>query len=186
MNCLIGHRNSERIWLMKVLQQSLGETQSREVKTLPSHLMNFQWSRKQKWNRFRASTVYIRTFRRTKNVICLKTRATSVSCRRRTGTVAPRAEHFGDSITVDHKVLSGGCESRNNHRYAVVVQDLATQWFQSYPCKTPRRTYKSSWSRRGNQKSFTQTIPWNLARPVKNYPGSLYVNTTQIRNKWDC
>ena len=40
-----------RIWLMKVLQQNLGETQSKEVKTLPSHLMNFQWSREQKWNR---------------------------------------------------------------------------------------------------------------------------------------
>ena len=24
----------------------------------------------------------------------------------------------------------------NNHRYAVVVQDLATKWIQSYPCKT--------------------------------------------------
>ena len=33
MNCLIGYRNSERIWLMKVLQQSFGETQSKEVKT---------------------------------------------------------------------------------------------------------------------------------------------------------
>ena len=39
-------------------------------------------------------------------------------------------------ITADHKVLSEGCESRNNHRCAVVVQDLATQWIQSYPCKT--------------------------------------------------
>ena len=38
-------------------------------------------------------------------------------------------------IKADHKVLSEGCESRNNHRYAVVVQDLATQWIQSYPCK---------------------------------------------------
>ena len=28
------------------------------------------------------------------------------------------------------------CESLNNRRYAVVVQDLATQWIQSYPCKT--------------------------------------------------
>ena len=28
------------------------------------------------------------------------------------------------------------CESRNNHSYAVVVQDLATQWIQSYPCRT--------------------------------------------------
>ena len=38
-------------------------------------------------------------------------------------------------ITADHKVLSEGCESRNNHKYAVAVQDLATQFIQSYPCK---------------------------------------------------
>ena len=43
---------------------------------------------------------------------------------------------LGDLITSDHNVLSENCESRNNHRYAVVVQDLATQWIQSYPCKT--------------------------------------------------
>ena len=48
----------------------------------------------------------------------------------------PRAENFGDLITADHKVLSDNCESRNNHRYAIVVQDLATQWIQAYPCKT--------------------------------------------------
>ena len=36
-------------------------------------------------------------------------------------------ENFGDLITADHKVLSDNCESRNNHRYAVVVQDVATQ-----------------------------------------------------------
>ena len=34
---------------------------------------------------------------------------------------------IGDLVTADGKVLSEGCESRNNHRYAVVVQDLATQ-----------------------------------------------------------
>ena len=39
-------------------------------------------------------------------------------------------------ITADHKVLSDNCESRNNHRYAVVVQDLASQWIQAYLCKT--------------------------------------------------
>ena len=33
-------------------------------------------------------------------------------------------------------VLSDNCESGNNHRYAVVVQDLATQWLQSYPCQS--------------------------------------------------
>ena len=46
-------------------------------------------------------------------------------------------KNFGDFITADHKIVSEGCESRNNHRYALVVQDLAaTQWVQSYPCKT--------------------------------------------------
>ena len=39
-------------------------------------------------------------------------------------------------ITADHKVFNKGCESRDNHRYAVVVEDLATQWIQSYPRKT--------------------------------------------------
>ena len=48
----------------------------------------------------------------------------------------PRAENFGDLITADHKILSEESESRNNHRYAVVVKDLATQWLQSDPCKT--------------------------------------------------
>ena len=54
-------------------------------------------------------------------------------------------ETFGDLITGDHKVLSEGCESRNNHRYALVVQDLATQWLQSYPCKTKtsHKTHKN-------------------------------------------
>ena len=68
--------------------------------------------------------------------ICQRTKITRAPCRRRIGGAVPRAENFGDLITADHKVLSEGCESRNNHRYAIVVQDLATQWIQSYPCKT--------------------------------------------------
>ena len=35
--------------------------------------------------------------------ICLKTKTTRASCRRRAGTVVPRAEHFCDLITVGHK-----------------------------------------------------------------------------------
>ena len=38
--------------------------------------------------------------------ICLKTKITRASCRRRAGTVVPRAEHFGDMIAADQKVLS--------------------------------------------------------------------------------
>ena len=68
--------------------------------------------------------------------ICKRTKITRAPCRRRIGEAVPRAANFGDLITADHKVLSDNCESRNNHRYAVVVQDLATQWIQAYPCKT--------------------------------------------------
>ena len=59
--------------------------------------------------------------------ICKRTKITRAPCRRRNGEAVPRGENFGDLITADHKVLSDNCESRNNHRYAVVVQDLATQ-----------------------------------------------------------
>ena len=48
-------------------------------------------------------------------------------------------------LTADHKVVSDNCESRNNHRYAVVVQDLATHWIQAYPFKnkTSQETQRS-------------------------------------------
>ena len=59
--------------------------------------------------------------------ICKRTKITRAPCRRRKGEAVPRADNFGDLITADHKVLSDNCESRNNHRNAVVVQDLATQ-----------------------------------------------------------
>ena len=74
-----------------------------------------------------------------------RTKITRAPCRRRNGEAIPRAVNFGDLITADHKVLSDNCESRNNHRYAVVVQDLATQWIQAYPCKnkTSQETQRS-------------------------------------------
>ena len=63
---------------------------------------------------------------------------TRAPCRRCNGEAVPRAEKFGDLITADNKVLHDGGESRNNHRYAVVVHDLATQWTHSDPRKTKR------------------------------------------------
>ena len=77
--------------------------------------------------------------------ICKRTKITRASCRRRKGEAVPRADNFGDLITADHKVLSDNFESRNNHRYAVEVQDLATQWIQAYPCKnrTSQETHRS-------------------------------------------
>ena len=108
--------------------------------------------------------------------ICERTKITRAPCRRRNGEAVPRAENFGDLITADHKVLSDNCESRNNHRYAVVVQDLATQWIQSHPCKTKtsqetQRSLQKFLEPKRNQKSFTLTIPWNSAKLVKISPG---------------
>ena len=83
--------------------------------------------------------------------ICLRNKITRVG-RGNEGSI-PRAARFGDLITADHKVLNGRSDSRNNHRYAVVVQDLATQWTQSHPCKTKT----SQETQRGLQKFLEPT-----------------------------
>ena len=109
--------------------------------------------------------------------ICQRTKITRAPCRRRNGGAVPRAEIFGDLITADHKVLSENCESRNHHRYAIVVQDSATQWIQAFPYqkqklhKKLKEACKSSWSQIGSQKSFTLTNLWNSAKLVKIFPG---------------
>ena len=98
----------------------------------------------------------------------------------------------GDLITADHKILSEGSESRNNHRYAVVVQDLATQWLQSNPCKT-----KTSQETQKSLMKFLEparkpkVIYTDMSLEFDKYCEelsleSLYVNATQIRNTWDC
>ena len=117
--------------------------------------------------------------------ICKRTKITRAPCRRRNGEAVPRAANFGDLITAHHKVMSDNCESRNN-RYAVVVQDSATQWIQAYPCKKqnftkkPRDACKSSWNPRGSQKSFLLTIPWNSAKLVKISPEIIACLHTRI------
>ena len=144
---------------MKVLQQSLGRTQSKDVKTRPSHLMNFQWSREQKWTGFAYKHSVYTHFPKDPNCgICLKTKITRASCRRRAGTVEPRAENFGDLITADHKILSEGSESRNNHRYwqlsgynpTCVKQKLLRKRTRTY--KGPVR--KTQWRSRTSSRKF--------------------------------
>ena len=68
--------------------------------------------------------------------VCLRTKMTRHSCRRRNSEAARRAEKFGDLVTADQKLLNEEGASRSNHRYAVMMQDLATDWIQSYLCKT--------------------------------------------------
>ena len=112
------------------------------------------------------STVFFYHFPRDRQ----RTKITRAPCRRRNGGAVPRAENFGDLITADHKVPSDNCESRNNHRYAVVVQDLATRAKQKLHRKL-KEACKSSWSPIGSLKSFTLTNPWNSAKLVKIFPG---------------
>ena len=106
-------------------------------------LVNYLQSREPKWYRV--------SFPKDRNCdIFLRTKVTRASCRKRTGTIVSGGEHFGDLITADHKVLREGCESRNNHRCAVVVQDLVDT--KQKLLRKRRRACKSSWSRRGTPK----------------------------------
>ena len=135
----IGCKKSERIlWMTEFLNS---ETHT------PVLLMNYLWSLCLREVCFWVNTVFILTSRKTEIARSARGPKSQGSlCRRRIGGAVPRAEKFGDLITADHIVFSEGGESRNNHRYAVVVQDLATQWIQSYPCKTKtsQETQRSS------------------------------------------
>ena len=73
-----------------------------------------------------------------------------------------------------HKVFAEEGESRDNHRYAVVVQDLATQWIQTSPCKT-----KSSLD---TEKSLSKLLEPSH-RPKVVYPDNS-LNISSIRDKW--
>ena len=117
--------------------------------------------------------------------ICQRTKITRATCRRRNRGAVLRAENFGDLTTADHKVLSDNCESRNNHRYAIVVQDSATQWIQAYPCKTKtsqetQRSLQKFLEPDRKLKSFILTIPWNLAKLVKISPGIHHTDQKQM------
>ena len=112
----------------------------------PVLLMKLLQSRLQRDVRIWVNTMFVLISLKTEiAVICKRTKTARAPCRRRNSGAVPRADNFGDVITADHKVLSEGCEFRNKHRYAVVVQDLATRWIQTYPCKnkTSQETQRS-------------------------------------------
>ena len=124
--------------------------------------------------------------------ICQRTKITKAPCRRRNGEAVLRAVNFGHLITADHKVLSDNCESRNNHRYAVVVQDLATQWIQPYPCKTKtwqetqRSLQKFLEPERKPEVIYTDKFFGIRQSLSRSFLESLHVYTTQIGYWWDC
>ena len=109
--------------------------------------------------------------------ICHRTKITRAPCRRRIGRVVPCAENFGDLIL------------QQITKFSVKVVNLETiidmqSWCRTWPLHGSSRicakqkllrkhkgACKSSGSRIGSLKSFTLTIPWNLAKPVKIFPG---------------
>ena len=52
--------------------------------------------------------------------------------------------------------------------------------------ETQRSLQKVLGARIGSLKSFTLTIPWNLAKPVKMFPGIIVRQHHTDRNEWDC
>ena len=85
--------------------------------------MNFQWSREQKWNRVRVAQCVFALSEGSKLWHQLEDENNKGVLQK---TYWYSRAHFGDLITADDKVLSEESESRNNHRCAEVVQDLAT------------------------------------------------------------
>ena len=114
--CQNGYRSSSMDWLMKVFQK---------IEMLPVLLKNYLWSREQKW--YRVNITFLLTSRKNKNCdICLRTKIYKGSVQKTYWyRVVPQCRKFWwFDYSRSQKFLSEGCESRHNHRYAVVVQDF--------------------------------------------------------------
>ena len=108
--------------------------------------------------------------------ICQRTNITRAPCRRRIGGAVPRAENFGVLITADHKVqwklwISKQSSICSRGARLGLPMDPVVSVQNKKLLRKPKGACNSSWSQIGNLKSFTLTIPWNLAKPVKIFPG---------------
>ena len=108
----------------------------------------------------------------------MRTKITKAPCRKRTGTAVPRAEKM---VTWWQQITKFQVKDVN---LETIIDTLS--WYRIWLpngfnlirakqklLRKQKRVCKTSWSRRGNQKSFTLAIP-------------VYVNTSPFRNKWDC
>ena len=143
-------------WRLEVTSEHAGN-RCRQILTSKPREAVVQHTKKTRWTRiqrkafpigYSPSQIIQRTWRRTLKERSQIRKVMLQTWRHKNGSTEgsiPRAEKFGDLITADHKAVNEGSESRNNHRYAVVVQDLATQWIQSSPCenKNSQKTEKS-------------------------------------------
>ena len=90
-------------------------------------------------NRAREKTQFIHSFsERPDCEVCRRTKVPRKPCRRNPDDRADStkiADGFDNMMTADHKILNEDQESIMHHKYAMVVQDLATRMIHSYPCK---------------------------------------------------
>ena len=87
--------------MMKVLHQSLGETRAGKSRHCQVISCTSNGAASKSGTGFGCVKTH---FPKDPNCdICQKTKITRASCRRRAGTIVPRAEHFGDLMTADHK-----------------------------------------------------------------------------------
>ena len=70
--------------------------------------------------------------------ICNQTKVQRAQCRQSSGRAdgLPEPVLFGDSLTADHAIINEDDMSRAQDRAALVVQDRATRWIQSYPARS--------------------------------------------------
>ena len=80
------------------------------------------------------------------------------------------------------------CEKRDNHQCAVVVQDLATQWILSYPCKTneTRKNVKNLGAVAHTESCTNRQLDGILESMWRFIMESPHFNTSSIRDKWHC
>ena len=96
------------------------------------------------------------------------------------------AEEVGDLITADHTVLNEEGEARNNHRYAVVVQNFDTQLTQSHLCKTQTSQEKEKSSRRVFEPSQKPKVKfalclWQFAWAKRKQMMSVWTHTLYMQ-----
>ena len=175
------------LWMRRCFEVKYILDMSLPICPVPHRRGSWKWYPKSKSRKYNIHT----HFPKDPNCeVCLRTKMTRAPCTRRTSEALPRAEKFGALITADHKVLNEGGESRDNHRYAVVAQDLATQWIlirAEQKLLRRRERGRESFSSRHTNESHVHwkfigiwQILWRSIMESSN------LNTASIRDEWHC
>ena len=177
------------LWMRRCFEVKYILDMSLPICPVPHRRGSWKWYQKSK-SKSRKYNIHTHFPKDPNCEVCLRTKMTRAPCTRRTSEALPRAEKFGDLITADHKVLNEGGESRDNHRCAVVVQDLATQWIlirAEQKLLRRRERGRESFSSRHKNESHVHwkfigiwQILWRSIMESSN------LNTASIRDEWHC